>query len=329
MKRFRDLVLLTTLLATATAAHAQSPRFIPLFGPYQAPTEQRTLEGTAQSAGFDCDMAQPVWFVQALQQTASTWQRLRSLCSANPQAAGCCEPACAKAAGCALGVAGNVKSCATAQATKACACVKACACCESCKEKKEASAGVQDARRAYCPRATAQVGAPSMPTIGIPPACGSGIVQILPVPGIRVIHVVQVAQQTRPVHLVTPDLEAHCERMHHQGDTVILEGNVLLLCKKHALPMRIEAQRVAVNMRDGSFHVDSMVRQMPVSSFGVQRTSAVEMMPIPMNTDCIRAEHIRPGQPMNPGAERTREIQRSGSPRDIEALFRLLIETGR
>jgi len=69
-----------------------------------------------------------------------------------------------------------------------------------------------------------------------------------------------------PVHLATPDLDAHCDRMHHRGDVVVLEGNVLLLVKKHAQPIRIEAQRVLVNMRDGSFTVESGLA--PVTSPG-------------------------------------------------------------
>ena len=78
------------------------------------------------------------------------------------------------------------------------------------------------------------------------------------------------AEPVRPAHFVTPELDVHCERIIHVGDQVILEGNVLLLCKKHAQPIRIEAQRVAINMKDGSFTVDSMPRTI-TTSFGVQR----------------------------------------------------------
>jgi hypothetical protein len=113
------------------------------------------------------------------------------------------------------------------------------------------------------------------PLAAVPPCHGCGVVQVVPVPGIRVVQVAQ--HHVRPVHFVTPDLDAHCERMHHQGDMVVLEGNVLMVCKKHAQPIRIEAQRVVVNMRDGSFRVESNVQPMPApTTFGVQRTSAVE-----------------------------------------------------
>ena len=80
--------------------------------------------------------------------------------------------------------------------------------------------------------------------------------------------------KAKHAHLVTPDFEAHCQRMTHRGDTIILEGDVILLNKKHAQPIRIEAHRVIVNMKDGTFTVESEARP-TVSGFGVQRTSAV------------------------------------------------------
>ena len=61
---------------------------------------------------------------------------------------------------------------------------------------------------------------------------------------LMVIGVQTSAQQTKPAHLVTPELEAHCQRILHKDGMIILEGNVLLLCKKHAQPIRIEAPRV-------------------------------------------------------------------------------------
>jgi hypothetical protein len=111
----------------------------------------------------------------------------------------------------------------------------------------------------------------------MPPAHGSGIVQIVPVPGGQVMQVVQVVHHhVTPAHFVTPDLDVRCDRMQQTGDIIVLEGNVLLLSKKHAQPMRIEAERVILNMSNGSFTVDSAVRPAPPSTgFGVQRTSAV------------------------------------------------------
>jgi hypothetical protein len=95
-------------------------------------------------------------------------------------------------------------------------------------------------------------------------------VQVMPCPP---TYVLQVAHPVRPAKLVTPDFEAHCEKMTHKGDMIVLEGNVLLLCKKHAQPMRVEGQRVLVNMKDGSFSVESAGSMtMPAAtSFGVMR----------------------------------------------------------
>jgi len=88
-----------------------------------------------------------------------------------------------------------------------------------------------------------------------------------------------------PVHSLprfeSPDLEVHCEKMTHRGDTVVFEGNVMLLSKKHAQPIRINAHRVILNVKDGSYTVESARQIAPlpptVSSFGVLRTSAVTM----------------------------------------------------
>jgi hypothetical protein len=289
MKPFRVLMMLTALLATATVVHGQSPGNLPPLALYPLPEELESLAAAAQASRVECNMTPPAWYTQALQQGAATWQRLRAICSTGKQDSTCCEAASAKQASGALGLAGSVKSCATAQAPKACACVKPCACCEACKEKKETTPPVQAQRmeltaemmkimaglRGIAPLQPA----PPFPVIGVPPCVppvqGPGIAQFVPLPGVRVVQIVQVARHVKPVHLVTPDLEAHCERMHHRGDAIVLEGNVLLLCRKHAQPIRIEAQRVIVNMRDGSFSVESDVRPVSSSSFGVQRTSAV------------------------------------------------------
>ena len=261
MNRFRVLMMLTAFLATAAAAHAQAPRYFPPSDPYPLPRELQVQESVSQQPQSGCPAAS--WYSQALQGSAATWQRIRAVCSTG-NSGSCCEGAAtAKAPGCVLGIAGSVKGCEVAQAPKACCCAKACACCESCKAKTSTGHSALQP----CPMA-------SVPNC-LPPQCGSGIVQIVPVQSERV-HFVRVAHTVKPVRLVTPDLEAVCDRMQHRGDVVVLEGNVLLLCKKHAQPIRIEAQRVLVNMRDGSFTVESDDR--PVSAtptnLGVMRTSA-------------------------------------------------------
>lgn len=72
-------------------------------------------------------------------------------------------------------------------------------------------------------------------------------------------RIVPIASLAKHVHFVTPDLEAHCERMTHRGDVVVLEGDVKLHCKKHGQSIRIEAQRVILNMKDGTFTVESEI----------------------------------------------------------------------
>jgi hypothetical protein len=140
-----------------------------------------------------------------------------------------------------------------------CCCAKACACCESCKAAKPA---VRMMPAAVAPFPSVWSG-PVPPPMPMPP-------QAAPWP---VRHPMQMAPgtvvslpTTAPIkiaRLVTPDFEAHCEKMTHKGDTIVLEGNVMFLSKKHANPLRVEAHRIVVNMKDGSFMVDSEVRPMP------------------------------------------------------------------
>jgi hypothetical protein len=87
-----------------------------------------------------------------------------------------------------------------------------------------------------------------------------------PPPVVHVAECVADAPAVKHAHLVTPDLEAHCIRMTHRGDTIILEGDVILLNKKHAQPIRIEAQRAVINMKDGTITVDGPGS---MSGFGV------------------------------------------------------------
>ena len=62
------------------------------------------------------------------------------------------------------------------------------------------------------------------------------------------------------VHLVTPHLEAHCERLSSAGnpDHILLEGDVNLICRRNGQTVRIQGQRVLVHLNDGSFSVESM-----------------------------------------------------------------------
>jgi hypothetical protein len=317
MKSFRVLLMLTILLATSSVVHAQSPSAASLEALRRLAQAQCPDKGTTfrielaedrshaflipdKGSTFRFELAEdrshaflvvdnepmPSWHVQMMQQTAATWQRLRAMCSAGQQDTTCCEAA-----------AGVVKSCAAGQAPKSCCCAKACACCETCKEKKTTAQAppmpkpvpltLEMQRMIAGLHGITQPQPPPFPVAAtppcVPPAYGPGIVQVMPVPSVRVVQIVQMAHPMKPVHLVTPDLEAHCERMQHRGDTVILEGNVLLLCKKHAMPIRVEAQRVIVNMKDGSFTVESGALPPPITTFGVQRTSAVQPLQYEMN----------------------------------------------
>lgn len=156
--------------------------------------------------------------------------------------------------------------------TPACCCAKACACCEMCKAK--AVVALPPLPQVAPQPMVYQVAPPASVTqvwsTPMPPPAGARVVVGMPTSG----------PATKPAHLVTPDLEAHCQRITHRDGLVILEGNVVLLCKKHAQPIRIEAPRVVVNMKDGSFTVDSQTAPTSATSFGVMRTTNV-VMPAP------------------------------------------------
>jgi hypothetical protein len=305
MKSHRFLMMTATLLALATSVHAQGP------------------------ADPGCPlMTPPAWLTQYLQQSMTTWQRVRTLCGSGME---CCQPGCCKPDDCAVGVASGCKKCCeVAQTPASCGCTKACGCCESCKSKKDAAAEVQavpltpQMLQELSVRWPAFVQPPTLPMPLYVPmtreapfpspihrACpfysvcdplGFALermdaVDVQSPPGyhgVRVLECVPVwgsippppcfsasecvpppAPMVKHAHLVTPELEAHCHRMIHRGETILLEGDVMLLCKKHAQPIRIKAQRVIVNMKDGTFTVESDVRP-SVSNFGVMRTSAVQ-----------------------------------------------------
>jgi hypothetical protein len=82
----------------------------------------------------------------------------------------------------------------------------------------------------------------------------------------------------KPAKLVTPDFEAHCDHMIQRGDTIQLVGNVLLLCKKYAQPLRVEGQRILLNLNDGSFVVEAgpALPRLPAPAIGVLRMSITD-----------------------------------------------------
>ncbi len=80
------------------------------------------------------------------------------------------------------------------------------------------------------------------------------------------------------VHLVTPQLEAHCQRLSESGDRdhVLLEGNVQLTCKRNGQLIHIQGQYVRVNLAEGTFTVEAP----PVARPSAQR---VRVSPPPAN----------------------------------------------
>ena len=156
-----------------------------------------------------------------------------------------------------------------------CCCAKACACCEACKAKPVQGTfeWVPSMKRVIV------VPAQSLPTPT--PSCGlAQLVQQATTPkGPPAGLIAQVLIPALP-RFETPDLEAHCQKITHRSDTVILEGSVLLLVKKHAQPVRVNAERVIVNMKDGSYTIET-ARSITTSSFGVMQPSPISL-PFPV-----------------------------------------------
>lgn len=92
----------------------------------------------------------------------------------------------------------------------------------------------------------------------------------MPPPGLPTVP-----SPARPsVHLVTPQFEAHCEKLSTtgSGENVILEGDVTLTCKRNGQTLRIQGQRVTVKLADGSFTVEGT---------GAVNMPAVNLPPMP------------------------------------------------
>ena len=149
-----------------------------------------------------------------------------------------------------------------------CCCAKACACCESCKAARAAQVQVPPM---LPPQGAWNVPVPPPHAPGFPPMPPGGPsgppVWVGPqpqpmVPGVPMC--MPMPPRPQPAHFVTPDFDGHCEKITHRGDSVILEGNVMLLCKKHAQPIRVEGQRIVVNMKDGSYSVETNLPKAPV-----------------------------------------------------------------
>lgn len=68
---------------------------------------------------------------------------------------------------------------------------------------------------------------------------------------------VQITQSGRHVQLSSPNYGARCERIRGGANgELILEGNVLLISRRHGQSMTINAQRVLLNVKDDQFVVE-------------------------------------------------------------------------
>lgn len=260
-------VLLMTLLATASAASAQTPPPLPPTPNY--PFSEALEE--AQEAEDCCECP----FAKAMRDVQTALQRLRTMCGAAQAECGvqgCCKGCCTgAAAGCAKG--------SDAQPAKACSCAKGCSCCETCKSARTGEKA--QAEQAQMPMPCPLMPAAPAPMIGWRMHAGPAVFQMVAQSaGTAPIVMSCPAPVVKPVKLETPDFEAHCDQMIHRGDTIQLVGHVLLLCKKHAQPLRIEGERIVLNLNDGSFVVEAgpALPRLPVPTmgFGVMRTTTFE-----------------------------------------------------
>jgi hypothetical protein len=121
--------------------------------------------------------------------------------------------------------------------------------------------------------------------------------------------VVQAAHTAQKVHLATEFFEAHCDTLRCVGENVmVLEGDVRLTSKKGGHPIRIEAARVQVNMKDGTFKVESATTigtspPLPTTMERVQMVpSAPWSAPAPMPTTSWQNApvYVRPLPPSAP-----------------------------
>ena len=200
----------------------------------------------------------------------------------------------------------------SAKATAPCCCAKACACCEACKSSAKQvnmAPPMPPLTWAQPPLPYGVSGVQGRIVIALPPPSYPTyeyrqVVQVAPAqpvpppPAFRPTPTAVRAPQQAAVKFITPDFEAHCETMLQRGDVITLQGNVLLLCRKHAQPVRIEAPRVHVNLKDGSWTVDSgveMPRPVSLTPTSGPTLAYDVMMPAPgMPVTTQRIYHVLP-----------------------------------
>lgn len=102
------------------------------------------------------------------------------------------------------------------------------------------------------------------------------------------------------VHLVTPLLEAYCERLTSDAgnpDRLVLEGDVQVTCKRNGQSVRIQGQRVLVNLSEGTFTVESVTGIRSAPSTGRNAVPAAPRYRADFDGD-IR--YVQPPVPIEP-----------------------------
>jgi len=130
--------------------------------------------------------------------------------------------------------------------------------------------------------------------------------------------------------------EARCERLvlQESQDTVLLEGNVQIEIRRHYQPSRIEAQRVLVNFKSGTFEVNPVAPTQslrPVSAQPVSRPIYSAPMPTPMPQRPMPQSQVQPSRSssaVNPNARMEELLHESEGGRQIQSQWRsfLMIE---
>jgi hypothetical protein len=90
-----------------------------------------------------------------------------------------------------------------------------------------------------------------------------------PMPPAPVKEEIHVSATGKRVHVLTPCLDAHCDRMTSVSPAgrVMLEGNVVLKCKLAGCPARVAADHVIVGLTDGYFEIDPAPSLIPTAVF--------------------------------------------------------------
>jgi hypothetical protein len=83
----------------------------------------------------------------------------------------------------------------------------------------------------------------------------------------RPVHTPRTEVARQPIRLVTPCLEATCEHLKYlgSGERVLLEGSVSVKFHRADRPTQVTGQRMIINLRDGSFELQSGATEWPAT----------------------------------------------------------------